>query len=178
MNNNQIITNLITCIKAALTVNNISGWTVAQNYLPKIGHWPKPCILIKRLGTFPEGWQTSKDVKENNGNFQHYETQQSFILLRLEALKNRNVNEPLEDTAADVLEAVRAYFNSKDGIKLLRSYNLAPYRVENIEEPELQTENEVFEFHPFFDLKLVVFKEYKRPQAAITAAELKEIKGV
>lgn len=178
MNNNQIFTNLITCVKAALTANSISGWSVAQNYTPAQGNYPRPIILIHKLGTFTEGWQSRADKKDTDGILKHYETQQSYILFRLEALKNRDITKPEEDTAADVLDCVRAYFNGNEGIKLLRSYGLNPYRIENIEEPEYTTENDVFEFHPFFDFKVVIFKEYKKPQAAVTAAEIKTIKGV
>ena len=120
----------------------------------------------------------NKRIGRSDLIIKHCETQQSYILFRLEALKNRDITKPAEDTAADVLERVRAYCNGNDGIKLLRFYGLNPYRIENIEEPEYTTENDVFEFHPFFDLKIVIYKEYKKPQAAVTAAEIKTIKGV
>ena len=176
---NELLKNLISCTKSGLKACGADDWLVAQNYTPAKGNYPKPIILIRVLGTRAAGWQNHIDkINKNTGLLEHIETQQREVLIRFEALKDRNPAKPEEHTAFDVLSKVKMYFNSLAGIRELRSYELNPARISEVYNPEYETPHGVFEFHPYFDVNIYVFDKFISPQAHISAAEVKEIKGI
>lgn len=174
----QTFADIKAIIDTELNRAGITGWIVAQNYNPVQGHWNKPTLVMHRVrdnqyGAIEQQYTITEDklllaTKESHE-----------LTLQLDAICPRDLTGQQEWGAADVIKFLRHFLSGPFGVAALKAkgYSLAE-KIRVMEEPTFVDEHETYEYNPNMQIKLFYIDVQTQEVPALTAVELKDIKGV
>lgn len=167
---NQITADLITFIKAGLA--GFAPWPVLQSYQPTRGHYPRPYILVHRLGETLIGHLQVCSFKPEDGGQLVQSTWQ------IDAVRYAQVTDTTDIIGAgDALKRLRNWLMSDEAARQLRAKGYNVLRVGQIVTPAIDTDTDTFQILPNFTLDLIYKQTYEQQTPDITSAK-PIIKGV
>lgn len=153
---NQIFKDFIELTNTALNNLNIKGWVIKRFYQTIKTVDLKPCVLIsitnkKQLGSQYRSLSKEVDEQENVSYYRNYNAKQE-ITIRFSATK-RDLNTETVETfdSIDILENIKNYLQSYEGIEALALNGYAQYRATDIKQQNFDNDDENVQFLPFFE---------------------------
>lgn len=174
----QVFIDFKSILDAELERAGITGWLVVQNFNPVQGHWSKPTLVMHRVRADQYGAVGQHYTIE--GDALMLETSESReVTLQIDAICPRDLAQQSNWEAPDVIAFLRHFFSGPFGVAALKEkgYSLAE-KIRTIDEPAFLDEHETYEYNPNMQIKLFYVDVQKREVPALTAVELKNIKGV
>lgn len=174
----QVFIDFKSILDAELERAGITGWIVVQNFNPIQGHWNKPTLAMHRIREDQYGAVEQQYVAD--GEKLILETREiREVTLQLDAICPRDLGQKSNREAPDVIAFLRHFFSGPFGVSALKAkgYSLAE-KIRVIDEPAFLDEHETYEYNPNMQVKLFYVDVQKREVPALTAVELKNIKGV
>ena len=135
-NENSILADVITAVKAGLEYNELTGFDVIASHQPSKATIISPTLWVERVSSKRYGCQSRLPVKQDSALVEQ-ETYYQDIIFQITALKKRH---PQTDTivtvtASDVLNWLVSYFNSAAGRAKLNENGYSCIRVTEVREP-------------------------------------------
>lgn len=156
---NQIWTSIFTLLNGVLTTKKITGWTIRQGNQPTIENMKDQSIYITRLASRRYGWQAHRDKwNETTGKMIHSEEYFQEILFQVSAFKKRNITNTDELTSGDILNTFITFLQSVDGVKAMHEKGFQTYRIQELREPAVVMDNDLYEKLPSFDFSVVLLQ--------------------
>lgn len=177
---NQIYKDVIAIINQSLTALNISGWEVRQLRQPTKSLTNNPVIYVTFTTKNRRGWQYRKD--SYNPEIDKFDHKEMFYLeceFQLSARRKRRENDT-ENTlnAVDVLEELKTYLISPNGLKIIKTQGYTIYQPSEIQNQDFMDDSEDFEFMPNFNITFVINQSQDSTIERIREIRLKGIYNV
>ena len=164
---NQIYKDFKSLVEAALTEFSINNWEVKKLHQIIKTEDLKPCVYIQILRKNQKGSQYRDNLKitDKTGDiyYKKYSVKQE-VQIRFSATRR----EQISDTTAtyngvDILEIIKNYLQSDDGITLLAIKDYAQYRAGTVQEQTFTNDDENIQLMPYFDCEFLYTDEWQRP---------------
>ena len=176
---NQMYADIIGFVKNFLENFQLSGkWQVLQLKQPVKLTELSPTIWVTITFKSRRGWQyeTNKVVNEV---YTHSEKFKQEINVQFSATSARKPKDTLTtQNSSDVLEALKTYFLSPQGLKSIRAAGYEIYQPNQIDLSDFFNDSDNFEFMPMFTLVFITEQSLDNKQEEITKITFKDIKGV
>lgn len=170
---NQIFNDFIGLTKTALDSFSIFNWEVRQlKQVYKVNHL-KPTVFISIINKNQNGRQYYKKEKTASIITRKANSKQE-VKIRFLATRRELDNDTLETyNASDVLEVIRSFMQSPEGIKYLAELGYAQYRAESINEMDFTNDSDNFQFLPQFDCTFLYTDKWSTAIPEITKVKEK-----
>lgn len=171
---NEIAKNIIDTVNGFLSAGGFGNWRISQAYQPNLQGLEDQKILLHRIHSRAYGWQGKKDTyNKETDELEHTEIQRTEVIYQFTFFKRRR---PLQDgaatlTAADMAEMLRMFLMSEKGIGELAAFNYGVLRISEIREAVHDTDSQLYEKFPSFDMTIVFERSITTPAASITSYE-------
>lgn len=152
---NQIFNDFISLVKQMLQAFDIDSWQVRQLEQVFKVNVLKPSIYISVINYPQRGSQYRK--KERRGdvvikqNLTKQEVKIRFSASRIELPTDK----PDTFNSCDILELIKDFMQSSEGIKFLANLGYAQYRATEVSNRQFMDDEDNFQFLPYFDCTFV-----------------------
>lgn len=172
---NQIFRDFISLCKEALTTFSIKDWEVRQlRQVFKINVL-KPSVYISINTQHQYGTQGRRKRKGENGGETINHTKQE-VTIRFSASRRELATDSVETySGVDILEFVKTFMQSEQGIKFLKGLGYAQYRAGDISPQEFMNDSDNFQFLPYFDCTFLYSNEWQNTVEPLTQIREKNI---
>ena len=175
---NQIYADFKSFIEAALTEFSINNWEVKKLHQVIKTEDLKPCVYIQILRKNQKGSQYHKNVSQNDNYYKKYSVKQE-IQIRFSATRRERLSDTVETyNGIDVLEIVKNYLQSDDGITQLANKGYAQYRASNVQEQSFTNDDENIQLMPYFDCEYLYTDSFEQKINKLDKVEEIYKKGV
>ncbi len=148
---NKLYADFIGCIKQALEKFGIEGWEVRQLKQAFKFTTIKPTLFVTVTDYNQLGRQYRQKIKNTVGLDREYLAKKE-ARIRFSATRRQLAQDTVETyNGLDILEFLRAYFQSGSGIEYLASLGYAQYRADAIRQQDFVNDSDDFELMPYFD---------------------------
>ena len=184
---NQIYKDFKTFTETALNApmqgySVIAGWSVKKLHQTIKTEDLKPSVFIQITSKKQAGAQYRKNLKteiEEEETLQKIYCSKKEITVRLSASRRFLIEDTAETyNAIDVLDKIKAYFQSIEGLNMLAAQNYAMYRPSDIQEQSFTNDDENIQLLPYFDCVYLYTDEWQTKINEISKVEEKLKKGV
>lgn len=151
----QLITPIISIIKAGLTAQNITAG-VKQAYQPTQQGTPSgPTVFVFKLFDHPYGFVGKQDKYDSQtGNMVHTETQTYESHFQISTLSTISPTSLTGLTSSDLANYVAAFLRSDSAKETLRSAGIGIERITEVRNPYFTNDREQNQASPSFDFVL------------------------
>lgn len=164
---NQIYSDIIGFIAAALSNFNIESWQIMQLEQPVKITELKPTIYVSIPNRNRIGWQGRKYPKIND----ELKIQEKLINqfdCQISAVRTRKLTDTKETlNSVDVLELIKAHFLNPNTIVNFRKAGYRIFQPTTIQNQNFIDDSDNFEFMPFFNVSFILDETLITAQAAI-----------
>lgn len=156
MNDNALISLIISTIKAQEPIAGIADLPVKQAYQPRNqGVNIEPTAYLFKIGDKRYGFRTKTNVWDADiSRMVHVETQVYESTFQISALAIQNPRTPSAPTASDILNSIAYILQSDTTIETFESQNVGILRVMDIRNPYFMDDKNRYEASPSFDFIL------------------------
>lgn len=159
---NQIYADFKSFVEAALTEFSITNWEVKKLHQVIKTEDLRFCIYIQVLRKNQKGTQYRKNSSENNIYYKDYSAKQE-VQIRFSATRRERLSDTVETyNGIDVLEIVKNYLQSDDGIVMLANKGYAQYRASNVQEQSFTNDDENIQLMPYFDCEYLYTDSWQK----------------
>lgn len=175
---NQIYKDFLSLVKAALLEFNITGWQIKNLDQIVKSLDLKPCVFVQVLNKHQSGAQYQTKSYENSQIINNYAKKQE-IQVRFSATRRENIKDNTETyNGIDVLDVIKSYLQSDDGITMLSNLGYAQYRAGDLQSQNFINDDENVQFLPFFDCTYLYTDIWQTKVNKIEKIILRKLKGV
>ncbi len=146
---NQIFKDFVELVNAALTAYSVQGWVIKRLYQTIKTVDLKPSVLLQITNKRQAGSQYRKLNKANETK--EYYTKQEITIRFSATMRNKNTETVETLGCIDVLEYIKKWLQSDDGILALTQKGYAQFRATDINQQSFNNDDENVQFLPFFD---------------------------
>lgn len=152
MNENVLIANLITVIKAGLAARSISVG-IKQSYQPQQQGAPSaPTIFLHKIADNEYGFPQRKDAWNDTTNtMEHTENQWIETTFQVNATATQNPSNTTQLTAGDYVKAVGRILGSDVAVTALQALGIGILRIQKIKNTFFTDEKAQYEASPSLD---------------------------
>lgn len=152
---NQIYSDFISLVKAALTTFDLKGWEVRQlNQVFKVNVL-KNTVFISINNNADRGRQYNRNFINGNTALKEYSVKHE-INIRFSATHRDKASDTVKSiNATDVLKLIKNYLQSDDGIVFISKMGYAQYRAGEVSEQSFLNDEDNFQFMPYFDCTIL-----------------------
>lgn len=175
---NQIYADFKSFVEAALFEFSINNWEVKKLHQVIKTEDLKPYIYIQILRKNQKGTQYRKNLSENDIYYKKYSAKQE-IQVRFSATRRERLQDTTETlNGLDILEYVKNYLQSDDGITMLAAKGYAQYRATNVQEQSFTNDDENIQLMSYFDCEYLYTDEWQKQIQKLDKVEEIYKKGV
>ena len=159
---NQIYADFKSFVEAALTEFSINNWEVKKLHQVIKTEDLKPCVYLQISDNPDYGAQYKKNIIEDNKYYKKY-SQKKEVEIRFSATRREKLSDTVETyNGIDVLEIVKNYLQSDDGITMLANKGYAQYRASNVQEQSFTNDDENIQLMPYFDCEYLYTDNWQK----------------
>lgn len=176
---NQVWALVFQLLNGIISRKQITGWTIRQGNQPTVQNLRNGSIYITRVTSRRYGWQGHYNKwNETTQKMEHKEKYIEEIMFQVSAFKKRDVHNLTEATSSDIINLLITFLQSLDGVKMARSLGFQIEKINEIREPSITTDSELYEKLPQFDITIVVEQIDDSEVAATNKIDNAILKGI
>lgn len=176
---NQIWADVFQILNGILETKNITGWKIRQGNQPTMEGLKNGSVYITRIGSRRYGWQAHKSVwNETEGKMIQQEQYFQEVLFQISAFKKRNPADITEMTSGDLLNSFITFLQSIAGVKALQSLGYQTFRIQELREPTISNDSDLYEKLPSFDISLILVQNEECETGHTDKLNLTKMKGI
>lgn len=154
---NQIWQSVFSLLNGVLTKKGLTDWTIRQGSQPTVEGLRDKSIYITRISSRRYGWQAHRNKwSDSAGQMVHSEEYFQEVLFQISAFHKRDISNIDDLTSGDILNTFITYLQSIAGVEAMRAQGFQTYRIQELREPPIVDDSEVYEKLPSFDISLVI----------------------
>ena len=162
---NQIFKDFIGLTNTALSDFGITGWKVKRMYQNIKSVDLEPFVLIDLTDKKQTGSQYRSIYKsvinENTKYYRKYHAKQEITIRFSATIRNKNTETVNDFDSIDILEILKNYLQSYEGIDALALHGYAQYRATDIKQQNFQNDDDNVQFLPFFECTYLYTDEWQ-----------------